>query len=104
MKLCECVPNFSEGRDREKMEQILNPFREKSGVKLLDFQNDEDHNRMMVTVVGRPEEVKTAVVEAIGVAVGLIDMTRHQDQHPRMGAVDMVPDGLGTFHSPLGKH
>jgi len=90
-KIVECVPNFSEGRDLEKLEKILEPFRGKEGVKLLDYQNDEDHNRAVVTVVGAPEPLKTAVVEAMGVAVELIDMRRHQGQHPRMGAVDVVP-------------
>ena len=51
-KIVECVPNFSEGRDKEKIEQIVNPFRAKAGVKLLDYSNDEDHNRLVVTVVG----------------------------------------------------
>jgi len=58
---------------------------------LLDYSNDEDHNRLVVTVVGEPEEVKDAVIEAVGKAVELIDMTKHQGQHPRMGAVDVVP-------------
>jgi glutamate formiminotransferase len=60
-------------------------------VKLLDYSNDEDHNRLVVTVVGEPEEVKDAVIEAVGKAVELIDMTKHHGQHPRMGAVDVVP-------------
>lgn len=90
-KIVECVPNFSEGRDRENIEKIVAPFREKEGVKLLDYQWDHDHNRMVVTVVGAPEPLKEAVVAAMGVAVGLIDMTRHEGQHPRMGATDVVP-------------
>ncbi|MBW2302292.1 MAG: glutamate formimidoyltransferase [Deltaproteobacteria bacterium] len=90
-KIIECVPNFSEGRDREKIEKIVAPFREKEGVKLLDYQWDHDHNRMVVTTVGEPEPLKDAVIEAIGVAVEIIDMTRHKGQHPRMGAVDVVP-------------
>ncbi|MFZ5966978.1 MAG: glutamate formimidoyltransferase [Bacillota bacterium] len=90
-KIIECVPNFSEGRDLEKIEKIVNPFRGKEGVRLLDYQRDEDHNRCVVTVVGEPQAVKNAVVEAMGVAIELIDMTTHQGQHPRMGAVDVVP-------------
>jgi glutamate formiminotransferase len=90
-KIVECVPNFSEGRDLDKLEKILEPFRAKEGVKLLDYQTDEDHNRAVVTVVGEPEPLKAAVIEAMGVAVGVIDMRRHQGQHPRMGAVDVVP-------------
>lgn len=87
----ECVPNFSEGRDLEKIEKIVNPFRAKEGVKLLDYSNDRDHNRMVVTVVGEPQALKEAVLEAIGVAVSIIDLTQHSGQHPRMGAVDVVP-------------
>ncbi|MDO4722383.1 glutamate formimidoyltransferase [Porphyromonas circumdentaria] len=90
-KIVECVPNFSEGRDKQKIEKIVNPFRTRSGVKLLNYSNDEDHNRLVVTVVGEPEPLKEALLEAIGVAVEVIDMTRHSGQHPRMGAVDVVP-------------
>lgn len=90
-KIMECVPNFSEGRDLEKIDKIVSPFRAKAGVKLLDYSNDEDHNRLVVTVVGEPEALKAAVIEAIGVAVGLIDLNHHKGQHPRMGAVDVVP-------------
>lgn len=87
----ECVPNFSEGRDHEKIDSIVEPFRGKKDVKLLDYSNDEDHNRMVVTVIGEPEALKAAVLEAIAVAKDCIDLTKHQGQHPRMGAVDVVP-------------
>ncbi|MDY5814590.1 MAG: glutamate formimidoyltransferase [Bacteroides sp.] len=90
-RIMECVPNFSEGRDLQKIEKIVEPFRAKAGVKLLDYSNDEDHNRLVVTVVGEPEALKEAVIEAIGVAVNLIDLNKHSGQHPRMGAVDVVP-------------
>jgi len=90
-QLVECVPNFSEGRDRNIMEKIVEPFRAKEGVKLLDYQSDKDHNRMVVTVVGQPAPLKQAVVAAVGKAVELIDLRKHEGQHPRMGAVDVVP-------------
>ena len=90
-KIMECVPNFSEGRDLQKIDKIVAPFRGKPGVKLLDYSNDEDHNRLVVTVVGEPEPLRDAVLEAIGVAVQLIDLNHHTGQHPRMGAVDVVP-------------
>lgn len=67
-KIIECVPNFSEGRDLEKIDQIVAPFRIKAGVKLLDYSNDEDHNRLVVTLVGEPEALYEAIVEAVGVA------------------------------------
>ena len=90
-KIMECVPNFSEGRDKEKIEQIADAFREKEGVKLLDYSSDVDHNRSVITVVGEPEPLKQALLDAIGRAVELIDLTRHKGQHPRIGAVDVVP-------------
>lgn len=90
-RIMECVPNFSEGRDLQKIDQIVAPFRARQNVKLLDYSNDEDHNRLVVTVVGEPEALREAVLEAIGVAVKLIDLNHHQGQHPRMGAVDVVP-------------
>ena len=90
-KIMECVPNFSEGRDLEKIEKIVSSFRAKEGVKLLDYSNDTDHNRCVVTVVGEPEALKAAVIEAVGKAVELIDLNKHEGQHPRMGAVDVIP-------------
>ena len=90
-KIIECVPNFSEGRDLEKLEKILDCFRGKEDVKLLDYSSDKDHNRSVVTVIGEPEALRDAMVAAIGKAVELIDMTKHQGQHPRMGCVDVVP-------------
>ena len=90
-RIIECVPNFSEGRNLENIEKIVAPFRGKDGVKLLDYQKDEAHNRLVVTVVGEPDALKTAVIEAMSRAIDLIDMRTHQGQHPRMGATDVVP-------------
>ncbi len=90
-KIIESVPNFSEGRDLEKIETIVNSFRGKEGVKLLDYQRDKDHNRLVVTVVGEPDPLKIALIEALGSAIEVIDMRKHKGQHPRMGAIDVVP-------------
>lgn len=90
-KIIECVPNFSEGRDLEKLEKIIDCFRGKEGVKLLDYTSDKDHNRSVVTVIGEPEPLRDAMAAAICKAVELIDMTKHDGQHPRMGCVDVVP-------------
>jgi len=90
-QIIECVPNFSEGRDLAKIEKIISPFRGKKGVKLLDYETDEDHNRMVVTVVGEPQALKAAVIEAVGRAIDVIDMRTHKGQHPRMGATDVIP-------------
>lgn len=90
-KIMECVLNFSEGRNQKNIEKIVEPFRAQKGVKLLDYQSDEDHNRMVVTVVGEPQALKTAVIAAMDSAIEVIDMSTHQGQHPRMGAIDVVP-------------
>ena len=90
-RIVECVPNFSEGRNLGKIEKIVQPFRARDGVKLLDYQRDEDHNRCVVTVVGDPEPMAAAVLDAMEAAIGAIDMRTHKGQHPRMGAVDVVP-------------
>jgi glutamate formiminotransferase len=90
-KIVECVPNFSEGRDLAKIEKIVEPFRNTEGVKLLDYQRDEDHNRLVVTLVGDPEALARAVIDSMAIAIEVIDMRSHSGQHPRMGAVDVVP-------------
>ena len=90
-KIFETVPNFSEGRNKETIEKILACFKGKEDVKLLDLHRDTDHNRLVVTAVGGPEALQRTIVEAVGVAVNLIDMRTHRGEHPRMGAVDVVP-------------
>jgi glutamate formiminotransferase len=90
-KIIECVPNFSEGRDLEKVERIVQAFRAKENIKLLDYSNDKDHNRMVITAIGEPEAMKAAVIEAVGISIKEIDLTCHTGQHPRMGAVDVIP-------------
>lgn len=91
IKLLECVPNFSEGRDLEKIEKIVDSFRKKEGVKLLDYSADKDHNRLVVTLVGEPQPLKESLIEAMSIATELIDLTKHTGEHPRMGATDVVP-------------
>ena len=90
-KIVECVPNFSEGRNLGKIERIVNVFRAKENIKLLDYSNDKDHNRMVVTIIGEPEAIKNSIVEAVGVAIEIIDLTKHEGQHPRLGAADVIP-------------
>lgn len=91
MKRVMCIPNYSEGRDLEKVEKIADCFRAKEGLKLVDYQPDKDHNRTVVEVIGDPEAVIKAVIESVKVAKEVIDMTKHSGGHPRMGAVDVVP-------------
>jgi len=90
-KLIESIPNFSEGRDLQKVERIVDCFRARPGVKLLDYSTDPDHNRCVVTVVGEPDALGTAMVEAVGTAIELIDMNVHEGKHPRIGCVDVIP-------------
>ena len=87
----ECVPNFSEGINMETVAQIIAPFISTEGVKLLDYSSDRDHNRTVVTVMGEPQGVKKAMIEAAGIAIREIDLRHHKGEHPRMGAVDVVP-------------
>ncbi len=86
----ECVPNFSEGRDEEVVRAIVSAMRV-DGVKLLDWSMDADHNRSVVTVAGEPQAVVESAVRGVGRAAELIDLTRQQGVHPRMGAADVVP-------------
>ncbi len=89
--IVQCVPNFSEGKDKNKIEKIIDNFRGQDGVKLLDYSSDADHNRTVVTLVGEPQALKGVIVNAMRTASELIDMTKHEGQHPRMGATDVVP-------------
>lgn len=90
-KLVECVPNFSEGRDELRMKHIVDCFRNVESVWLLDYSNDVNHNRMVVTAVGSPEAMKKAMLNAIGTAVREIDLTMHLGEHPRLGSADVLP-------------
>ncbi len=90
-KLIECVPNFSEGRNKPVIEKIVDEVRKTEGVKLLDYSSDEDHNRTVVTMVGSPEGIELAAFNLAKRASELIDMSIHQGGHPRMGATDVVP-------------
>ena len=89
--LIECVPNFSEGRRPEVIEEIVRTVRQIDGVTLLDFSRDETHNRSVVTFAGLAEPVVRAATAAVGRALELIDMEQHSGAHPRIGAVDVIP-------------
>ena len=86
----ECVPNFSEGADARRVEAIVGAMRTE-GVHLLDLSMDADHNRSVVTIAGSPAAVVEAAVRGVGRAVELIDLTRQQGEHPRIGAADVIP-------------
>ena len=88
--LVECVPNFSEGRDRAKVDAIVEAMK-MDGVYLLDREMDADHNRCVITLAGERESVQEAAIRGVGKAAELIDLNTHQGAHPRMGAADVVP-------------
>jgi len=88
--LVECVPNFSEGRDKTKVDAIVDAMKI-PGVYLLDREMDSDHNRCVITLVGDREAIQEAAIRGVGKAAELIDLTQHQGAHPRMGAADVVP-------------
>jgi glutamate formiminotransferase len=88
--LVECVPNFSEGRDKAKVDAIIEAMK-MEGVYLLDREMDADHNRCVITLVGEREPIQEAAIRGVGRASELIDLTKHQGAHPRMGAADVVP-------------
>ncbi len=89
--LVECVPNFSEGRDKTIIKQITDAIEAVDGVRLLDVDPGEEMNRTVVTFIGNPEAVKEAAFRSIKKASELIDMSKHQGSHPRMGATDVCP-------------
>lgn len=90
-KIVECVPNFSEGRDEEKIELIVRAIASAPDVFVLDRDMDPDHNRSVITFAGRPEAVVEAAIRAASTAVELIDLNRHIGEHPRIGALDVLP-------------
>lgn len=90
-KLVLCVPNFSEGRDKGKIDRIAGAVQNRDGVYLLDLEMDKDHNRSVLTILAEIDKIKEAVFEAVRTATGLIDLRTHHGAHPRIGATDVVP-------------
>lgn len=89
--LVECVPNFSEGRDRRKVDRIAAAIESVADVHVLDLHLDPDHNRSVITFAGSPAGVQEAALLAVGEAAERIDLTQHRGEHPRIGATDVVP-------------
>src|SRR5271165_1920564 len=88
--LVECVPNFSEGRDKSRVDAIIEAMK-MEGVYLLDREMDADHNRCVITLVGDPVNIAEAAIRGVGRAAELIDLTKHTGAHPRLGAADVIP-------------
>jgi glutamate formiminotransferase len=90
-KIVQCVPNFSEGRDLAKIEQIVSVLKNKDGFKLVSYEPDGDYNRTVVTLLGNPFNIIDALIEFTGQVLDLVDMNIQSGEHPRMGAVDVIP-------------
>jgi len=88
--LVECVPNFSEGRDKSKVDAIVDAMKVE-GVYLLDREMDADHNRCVITLAGERDAIQEAAIRGVGKAAELIDLNKHQGAHPRLGAADVIP-------------
>src|SRR5216683_3333708 len=89
--LVECVPNFSEGKDARKVDDIAASIASVPDVKILDVTLDPDHNRSVITFVGPPEAAAEAAIRAVARAVESIDLNSQAGVHPRIGAADVVP-------------
>lgn len=87
----ECVPNFSEGRRKEVVDRIVYSIQSVPGIKILDVEMDPDHNRSVVTFTGNRENVQEGAFRGARAASELIDLNKHKGQHPRMGALDVLP-------------
>ena len=98
MRLLECVPNFSDGRDPAVIARITDAIKAVEGVRLLNVDPGKATNRTVVTFVGEPEPVMEAAFQAIKLAGELIDMSQHHGEHPRMGATLVIPVNLGIGH------
>ncbi len=90
-RVVQCVPNFSEGKDSDKIEQIVEPLKNQDGFALVSYEPDKDYNRTVVTLLGDPDAMRAPLIKFVKKAQELIDMNNHTGEHPRMGAVDVLP-------------
>lgn len=90
-KIIQAIPNFSEGRDKDKIEKIVDSVRNFEGVKLVNYSSDQSHNRSVITLLGEADNVCKALINLAKTIIDTIDMTQHEGQHPRMGALDVCP-------------
>ena len=91
MKIVQCVPNFSEGCNQDIINEIISPLKDKEGFKLISVEADKDYNRTVVTLLGDGMAMIDALCDFVGKAIKLIDLNIHKGEHPRMGAVDVIP-------------
>ena len=91
VKIVECIPNFSEGQNKDVIEGLASTAKSVPGVTLLDYSSDASHNRSVFTLVGDPDAIQEAAFQLVKYASEHIDMTKHHGEHPRMGATDVLP-------------
>lgn len=91
MKIVQCVPNFSEGKDLQIIEEVVSCLKNREGFKLISYEPDANYNRTVVTLIGDPYDISDAIVEMVGATTRLIDLNNHKGEHPRMGAIDVIP-------------
>jgi len=91
IKIVECIPNFSEGRNRDTINKLVQAAKSVNGVTLLDYSSDESHNRSVFTLIGDVNSIKEVTFKLCKLASELIDLTKHSGEHPRMGATDVIP-------------
>ena len=90
-RIIQCVPNFSEGRELQKVEDIVSVLQHHPLFKMVSYEPDKDYNRTVVTLIGEPEAIMDALVPFVGKVLEHIDMNIQTGEHPRMGAVDVIP-------------
>ncbi|MCF7923768.1 MAG: glutamate formimidoyltransferase [Candidatus Izimaplasma sp.] len=91
LKIVECVPNFSEGRDQAKIKRIINVFENHKEIKLVNYEADGDYNRTVVTLIGDPDKMIDALMDLTNICLKEIDLNKHTGEHARMGAIDVIP-------------
>ncbi len=91
MKIVECVPNFSEGRDKEKIERIMSVVKADNNIKLVNYESDADYNRTVVTLLGDPDKMIDLIIKMTEVCLKEIDLNKQSGEHARMGAIDVIP-------------
>lgn len=90
-QVIQCAANFSEARNQSVISEIVNAAKNASSVMVIDHSSDIDHNRMVMTLLGSPDEIYVSMLEAVSIAVSRIDLRNHDGAHPRIGAVDVIP-------------
>lgn len=91
MRLVECVPNFSEGRDQQKIDRIMRVVKADEYIKLVNYESDADYNRTVVTLLGDPDKMIDLILNMTNICLNEIDLNKHSGEHARMGAIDVIP-------------